>query len=123
MLSRITSLALALAIGASVVVGSPLHSSEHNCTTPPNLEDCSGMEMEPSAAVLTTALCCFFECQEPGPTESAFNLRAPTFSTKSFYNAALMASTTMRPFPKEKWLQSSSFNPPDTYLKNLALLI
>ena len=123
MLSRITSLALALAIGASVVVGTPLHSSEHNCTTPPNFEGCSEMEMEPSAAVLTTALCCFFECQEPGPTESAFNLRTPTFRTTSFYNAALMASTTMRPFSKEKWLQSSSFTPPDTYLKNLALLI
>ena len=123
MLSRITSLALALAIGASVVVGTPLHSSEHNCTTPPNLEGCSEMEMETSAAVLTTALCCFFECQEPGPTGGAFNLRTPTFSTRAFYDAALTASTTARLFAKEKWLQSFSFSPPDTYLKNLALLI
>lgn len=123
MLSTITSLALALAIGASVVVGSPLHSSEHKCTTPPNLESCNEMEMEPSAAVLTAALCCFFECQEPGPTGGAFNLRTPTFSATSFHNAALMASPTMRPFPKQRWLQSSSYTPPETYLKNLALLI
>lgn len=122
MLSKITSLALALAIGASVVVGSPLHSSEHSCTPPPNLEGCNKMGMGPSAAVLTTPLCCFFECQEPGPTGGAFNFPTPTFSTESFLKAAL-PSTTTRPFPKEKWLQSSSFNRPDTYLQNLALLI
>jgi hypothetical protein len=122
---RFTSLVLAVSMTGSVALGIPLHSSERGCNTPMQKPDCEHMGMEPSAPGVTTAvLCCLLDCQEPGLTGSTFNQRKPSFSVGFLNHAALTPPASLpRPFSQRKWLQSSSFTPPDTYLKNLALLI
>ena len=123
---RITSLALALALGASVALGTPLHSSERGCTMDMDMEGCEHMGMDPSASAVTSAmpLCCLLNCQEPGPTGSGFTVQIPTFNGAFLDQVALVPPLTLpKPFPQSNWVQASSFTPPETYLKNLALLI
>ena len=121
---RFTSLVLAVTMTGSVALGIPLHSSERGCNTPTQIADCEHMGMEPSApSVTSTALCCLISCQEPGPTGSGFTVQRPL--NGAFLNQVVLASalTLRKPLPQSLWLQSASFTPPDTYLKNLALLI
>ena len=121
---RIASLALALALAASVALGTPLHSSERGCTM--DMESCEHMGMDPSAPAVTSALplCCLLDCQEPGPTGSGFTVQIPTFNGAFLDQVALMPPSTLpKLFPQTNWVQTSSFTPPETYLKNLALLI
>ena len=122
---RITSLALALALAGSVALGIPLHSSERGCNMPMEMKGCEHMGVEPTAPGVTPiALCCLLDCQEPGPTGTALNLRIPSFNAAFLHQVALAPPLTLpKPFPQSKWLQSSSFTPPETYIKNLALLI
>jgi len=86
---------------------------------------CEHMGMEPSAPGVTpTSLCCLLACQEQGSTGTAFNLRIPVFAVAFLHRAAQTPPITLpQPLPQAKRLESSSFTPPDTYLKNLALLI
>lgn len=122
---RFTSLLLAVSMTGSVALGIPLHSSERGCNTPTQIADCGHMGMEPSApSVTSTALCCLISCQEPGPTGSGFTVQRPSLNG-AFLDQVVLASplTLRKPLPQSLWLQSVSFTPPDTYLKNLALLI
>ena len=92
---------------------------------PMQMADCEHMGMEPSApGVTSTSICCLLSCQEPGPTGSGFNVQRPSLNG-AFLNRVVLASplTLRKPLPQSLWLQSASFTPPDTYLKNLALLI
>ena len=122
---RITSLALALALASSVALGIPLHSSERGCNMPMEMNGCEQMGMEPSAPEVTsTVLCCLLDCQEPGPTETAFTVQIPTFNGAFLNQVALAPTLTLpKPLPQSQWLQSSSFTPPEIYIRNLALLI
>jgi hypothetical protein len=122
---RFTSLTLALALAGSVALGMPLHSSDRGCNMPMEMTGCEHMGMEPSApGVSPTALCCLLDCQQPGPTGTAFNLRIPSFSVAFLHQAVPAPTVTLpRPLPQAKWLESTSFKPPEPYLKNLALLI
>ncbi len=123
---RITSLALALALAGSVALGTPLHSSERSCTMSMEMEGCEHMGMDPSAPAVTSTppLCCLLNCPEPGPTGSAFSFQIPTFNDAFLQQVALAPPLTLpKPLPQSKWLQSSCFTPPETYIKNLALLI
>jgi hypothetical protein len=53
-----------------------------------------------------------------------FSVRIPAFSGANLHPAELMpAMTSPKQLPTTTWLNGSSFTPPDTYLKNLALLI
>ena len=122
---RITSLTLTLMLAASVSMGLPLHLSDNDCTPAEMQEDggCERMGIEPGApGVADTAICCLLDCREAGPTGSAFNLRTPTFNVAQVYRTVLPPPVTLRQLPQEQWLQSS-FTPPKSYLKNLALLI
>ncbi len=121
---RITSLALALALGATVALGTPLHSSAR-CNMTMEMTGCEHMGMDPSApAVTSIALCCLLNCQEPGPLGSAFTVQSPTFNGAFLSQVALAPTLTLpKPFRHSNWLHSSSFTSPETYLKNLALLI
>ena len=126
MWTRFTSLIIVLALAASTALGAPLHSSERGCNvSKAEMSDCELMGMKPSSpAASGIALCCLTDCKEPGPTETAFNLRLPAFNFAFVHPAALVApGTRIQPLPQEKWLQSRFFSPPHTYLKNLALLI
>ena len=122
---RFTSLVLAVTMTGSVALGIPLHSSERGCNMPMQMPDCEHMGMEPSASSVTsTALCCLITCQEPGPRGSGFTVQRPSLNGAFLSQVALAPPVTLRkPLPQSLWLQSASFSPPDTYLKNLALLI
>jgi len=122
---RITSFALTLALGGSLALGIPLHFGDSDCSSAEmRLSGCERMGMQPTGpGVTATALCCLLDCQQPGPTGNAFNLRLPKLSVISVHHCAMtMPATLVRRFSQEKRLQSSSFAP-NTYLKNLALLI
>lgn len=122
---RITSFAVILVFAGGVAVGVPLHSSDRGCNVTMQMAGCEQMGMEPSTQdARAIALCCLLDCQEPGATGTAFNLRVPAFNVVLVHPAALTTPATLvRPLPQEKWLQSASFTPPHKYLKNLALLI
>lgn len=120
--ARITSLALAVVLAASAGLGLPLHPSERGCNMPMETKGCEQMGMAPG--VTPTALCCLLNCQEPGPTGTAFNLRVPLFSVAFLHQAALTPPATLpRPVFQANWWEGFSFTPPKPYLKNLALLI
>lgn len=119
---RVSSLTLTLALGATVALGVPLHSSERGCNLPMDMAGCE--HMVPSApGVAEIQLCCLLDCQEPGSTGSVsiqiqwLNL-APVHQVAPGPAFVLAKRTT-----QQGWRESSSFKPPDTYLKNLALLI
>ena len=122
---RFTSLVLAATLTGSVALGIPLHPSERGCNMPMQMPDCGHMGMEPSApSVTATSLCCLLSCQEPGPTGSAFTVQRPSCNGAFLSQVALVPPVTLhKPLPQSLWLQSASFSTPDTYLKNLALLI
>lgn len=122
---RITSLTLTLMLAASVSLGLPLHLSDDGCNPAEMQADgCERMGIVPSApSVADTAICCLLDCREAGPTSTAFNLRTPTFNVVSVYPTVLSLRVVLRQLPQEHWLQSSCFTPPNSYLKNLSLLI
>ena len=125
MWKRFASLILALSLGASIAVGLPLHSSERGCNMPMQMNSCGDMEMEPTApGVTSAALCCLVDCPEPGPTGSAFTFQGPSLNNSFLHQVAWVPPLNLsKERGQSKWLHSSSFTPPYTYLKNLALLI
>jgi hypothetical protein len=122
MWTRVSSLMLTFALASSVALGMPLHSSERGCNVPMEMPACE--HMNPAApGVVAVQLCCLLDCQEPGSTGSpqvqipSLNLAAvPQVAPRSAFAIAKM-------LPQPGWKQGSFFRPPDTYLKNLALLI
>ena len=123
---RIPALFMTLALTASVVVGVPLHPSDRGCTMPSvAMVDCGQMaEGHSSLAITSFGLCCLMDCQEPGPTSTEVTVRIPS-SNGTFLDRILLHLPLPLPrtAPPPKWVQTSSFTPPETYLKNLALLI
>ena len=123
--SRVAALVVALAFGGNVAVGTPLHPSEQSCNrSVMDTNGCEQMEMNPSPLQVTSsALCCFLDCQEPGPT-GTFSRRIPAFNVATSHPAELFSGMTLpKQLPTTTWFNSSSFTPQKTYLKNLALLI
>lgn len=120
---QITSFAMLLTLSTGVSLGLPVQ--DNGCIAAEMQKiGCEHMGMEPNAADATgTALCCLLECRELGPTSAAFDLRLPVQKVISVDYAALIPPVTLRRLPQEQRLQSSSFTPPTSYLKNLALLI
>ena len=119
---RVTSFTLTLALGATVALGVPLHSSERGCNLPVEMPGCE--HMVPSApGVAEIQLCCLLDCQEPGSTGSV-RAQIPSLNSVPVHQVALRPAVVLaKPVAQQSWRQSSSFKPPDTYLKNLALLI
>jgi hypothetical protein len=125
MFVRITALAVILVLAASVAIGIPFHPSERGCTTPSvEVKNCDQMESEPvSPGITPFGLCCLIDCQEPGPTGTAVTVRVPSFSGAFLDQVVLQSPLALPKPPPPNWVQTSSFTPPETYLKNLALLI
>jgi hypothetical protein len=122
---QMTSLVLGLALAGSVALGAPLHSSERGCNMPMEMNGADHMGFEPSAPGVTpTLLCCVLDCQEPAPTGTSFDARVPSFNPAFLYQVTPPARF---PLPGSlaqlMWLQSPPFTPPETYIKNLTLLI
>ena len=120
---RITSLVLAVTMMGSVALGMPLHSSERGCNMPMQMPDCELMESS-APSVISTSLCCLLSCQEPGPTGSGFTVQRPSLNGAFLSHVALAPPVTLhKPLPQSLGPKSVSFSSPDTYLRNLALLI
>ena len=119
---RVTALTLTLALSATVALGVPLHTSERGCNLPIEMPGCE--HMVPTAPdVAGIQLCCLLDCQEPGSTASV-SIQIPSFNLAPVHQVAPRAAFVLvKPTTQQSWRQSSSFKPPDTYLKNLALLI
>jgi len=118
---RVTSLTLALALSATVALGVPLHTSERGCNLPMEMAGCE--HMVPSApGVAGIQLCCLLDCQEPGSTGSV-SIQMPSLNLTPVHQAAPRPAFVLATPAHQNWRQSSSFKPPDTYLKNLTLLI
>ena len=122
---RIPALLMTLALTASVVVGVPLHPSETGCTMPSvAMVDCGQMaEGHSSLEITSFGLCCLIDCQEPGPTSAEVTLRIPSSKGTFLDRILLQLPLPLPTAPPPKWVQTSSFTPPETYLRNLALLI
>ncbi len=95
------------------------HSSEIG------MDPSSDVETDPSSpSIRSVALCCLIDCQEPGPTGTAFTFKIPAFNGAFLQHVALAPPLTLpKLLPQSTWLQTSAFTPPETYIKNLALLI
>ena len=118
---RFSSLVLAVSMTGAVAVGIPLHSSDRGCNAPTQIADCEHMGR---ASVTSAALCCLISCQEPAHPGSEFTVQRPSLNGGFLHQVALASPLTLRkPLPQSFLLQSASFTPPETYLKNLALLI
>lgn len=121
---RATSLALCLFLAGSVVVGMPLHGSDGGCNMADEMSCChEGMESSKSE-IPAVDLCCVLDCQEPAPTGSTFTPRNPSLSgafLEQVRSVQPLQWTTTQRFLS--WYDYSAFKPPDTYLRNLALLI
>ena len=117
---RITSLTVALVLAGSVALGVPLHSSDHGCNMPTEMSECE--HMLPSApGVAGVQLCCLLDCKEPGSTGSVtIQVRSSSLAPQAPPRPAFV---TAKPIVQRSWQQNSSFKPPETYLKNRALLI
>ena len=86
------------------------------------MKDCGQMANEPTSPGITQiGLCCLINCQEPGPTSTAVNVRVPSVS--GAFPAQILPMALPGPSPPTKWIRAFSFTSPKTYLKNLALLI
>ena len=122
---RITSLTLTLMLAASVSLGLPLHIGDTGCN-PAEMQanGCERMGIEPSApGVAGTAICCLLDCRETGPTGTGSNQPLPRLNAVSLDRPGLLPPVTFRQLPQEQRLQSSCFTHPNSYLKNLSLLI
>jgi hypothetical protein len=119
---RVTSLTLTLALTATVALGVPLHSSERGCNLPDEMPGCE--HMVPSApGIAGIQLCCLLDCQEPGSTGSV-TVQIPSLNLAPVHQVAPRPAFVLaRPAAAQSWQQNPSFKPPDTYLKNRALLI
>lgn len=119
---RVSSLILTFALASSVAVGVPLHSSERGCNVPTEIPPCEHMT-HTAPGVDTVQLCCLLDCPEPGSTGSA-QVQIPSLNLAAVHQVAPRPALVIpKPLPRPDWTQGSSFKPPDTYLKNLALLI
>ena len=122
---RITSLTLTLMLAVSVSLGFPLHLGDDGCN-PAEMQanGCEHMGIAPSApGVADTAICCLLDCRETGPTGIGSNQPLPRFNVVSLDRPVLRPPVTLRQLPQEQRLQSSCFTSPNSYLKNLSLLI
>jgi hypothetical protein len=121
---RVTSLLLSALLACSVVVGTPLHPSDRGCNMPAKTSDCGHQGMTPSAPGLASVpLCCALDCQEPAPTGSGFIVQRPAPSSAFLQQIVLPLPSQFDGSPHRPILQTLSHKPPDTYLRNLALLI
>jgi hypothetical protein len=119
---RLTSLTLTLALSATVALGLPLHTSERGCNMPMEMAGCE--HMVPSApGVAGIQLCCLLDCHGPGSTGSV-KAQIPSLNLVPVHRVAPRTAFVLaKPAAQQSWRQSSSFKPPDTYLKNVVLLI
>jgi hypothetical protein len=120
--SRISSLILILFFLSTVAIGMPLHPSDRGCNMAMNeMPGCEHMTpSEPS--VQNVQLCCLLDCQGPGST-GAPQVQLSSLNATAVSPLAHRPTYVVKSLLRPSWMKGSSFKPPETYLKNLALLI
>lgn len=124
----ITSLFLGLTLGASVLVGMPLHSNEEKCAHGMSGMDCCktalghGDELD----VASARVCCAINCPQSG-TSGPSGLQLPKSSTvlAAAITPALIQPPVPAPIPVlvSSWAHSPPGSSEPTYIRNHALLI
>jgi hypothetical protein len=145
MLKRFSSLILALVIGSSVLAGTVRPSDAHICNMA-SMEMTPGMHMDHDMEAMPGAepmpcckkhmtrpalsepgsgeQCCVNIPQEPGSSETTFNLRPPSFSI-AVIHPAIVQSPIILPKPYECSYSPQVFLPnlQSSYVRNLSILI
>jgi hypothetical protein len=122
MMKRLTNLLLILAIGSSVVAGTPMPSGGSDSS----MMDCckKALEENGSPSVAAARLCCAMNCNEPGSTSSS---PGQNFSQTSLEPTALSVATappsTNYKLSRSRYSFTSFTNSKPAYILNLALLI
>ncbi len=123
-----TSLVLILTLGASVLVGMPLHSNEQKCAHGMSGMDCCktaqghGDETE----VASARLCCAIQCPQSG-TSGRSGVQLPKSSTvlAATIHPALVQPPAPEPIPVlvSRFAHSPPGSSDPAHIRNLALLI
>jgi hypothetical protein len=122
----LTSLALIVALGGSVLAGMPLHSGEQGCSMGGDMDCCAKAQAQAGPPEVTAArLCCAVNCPSSGTTP-------PTSSIQRISPLAIIAqhpATINSPFVipslgiRFGLTQDHLQNSQPTYIRHLALLI
>lgn len=127
MLKRLSSLALILVLGGSVIAGVPLHLSEHACGMAgmEMMDCCQVAQMQQDTPETAAArLCCVINCSQPGPTGAQFTWRTPSFGVTTLPPAVAQSPIALlRPPGRRSSTQFYSPNLQASYIRNLSLLI
>jgi hypothetical protein len=125
-----TSLVLILALGASVLAGTPLHAGDHECAMKGmggTMDCCQAARGQGSEAEVTAArLCCAVNCPQSGTTAPT-GTQLPRIST--LLAAALHPALAQPPISiplsglRSSWAHSPPQNSNPAYIRHLALLI
>jgi hypothetical protein len=124
----LTSLALLMVMGASVLAGTPLHTGEHECDMPgmkDGMDCCAKARSQGNAPEVTAArLCCAVNCQSPATTPAGSVLRVSSPAIVARHPAAIQIPSVVPVSPLR--FDSASEHPqhsPPAYIQHLALLI
>jgi hypothetical protein len=126
----LTSLALILTLGASVLAGTPLHGDDQECAMMGmggTMDCCKAAHGEGDARAVTTArLCCAVNCPQSGTTTptGAQLSRTSTVLAVSLHPAVALPLVSI-PFSthRSNWAHSPPPSSNPAYIRHLALLI
>ena len=130
MVKWLTSLALIVALGGSVLAGMPLHSDEQECTMSGmsgDMDCCKKARGQGDEHAVTIArLCCAVNCPQSGTTAPT-GVQIPRNSTVQAvaFHPALLQPPISIPLPglRSSWAHSPPQNSNPAYIRHLALLI
>ena len=123
-----TSLFLILTLGASVLVGMPLHSNEHKCAHGMSGMDCckTAQGHGDETNVASARVCCAIHCQQSG-TSGPSGVQVPRNSPLlvAVIHPVLVQPPAPEPIPflVSRWAHSPPGSSNPAYIRNLALLI
>jgi hypothetical protein len=126
----LTSLALILTLGASVLAGTPLHGDDQVCpmTGMSGAADCcaSAREQGGGPGIASARLCCALNCPQSGTTTPAGTqlTRVSTALAVAFYPATVQPPASAQPpTHHSNWAHSPPQSSNPAYIRHLALLI
>jgi len=122
-----TSLFLILTLGASVLVGMPLHSNEEKCAHGMSGMDCckTAQGQGDETDVASARVCCVLNCPQSG-TSGPSRIQLPRASTVlAAVHPAIVQPPMPTPIPflVSRWAHSPPRSSSPAYIRNLALLI
>jgi hypothetical protein len=125
----LTSLALIVALGGSVLAGMPLHSDEQECTMSGmngDMDCCAKARKQDATPEVTTAqLCCAVNCPSSGTTPPTSSVQRTPILAIVAQHPAIIQSPFVVPSLRLRTdsTQDHPQNSKPTYIRHLALLI